>query len=207
MSDRPDLRKNNTGEKRKDIVATRATRSWTREELETCIEDCGGVADQETVDRLAENLNAYLADNDILYILASGIEMKPASEPAASLKKLGVSLPTCELCGHYEEGECGHYGERVLRCNWDDARECGHFYANNKERVLRYADTEDGVTYAEEFEYHIILDTGKAFPDAASIVSAIRKAPDLSEKLDQVVWGIEEEEVPEKWELVEAKRW
>ena len=202
MSDRPDLRKTNTGEKikRKDIVATR---SWTREELEVCIEDCGGVADQETVDRLAEKLKAYLSDNDILQKLAGEIEMEPATEPAASLKKLGVSLPACDLCGHFYEGECGHYEEKVFRCNWDDARDCGHFYSDLPSRVLQYADTVDGELYSEEFALPVILDTGTAFPDAASVVTALRKDPGLSEMLDQVVWGVEDKEDPTKWELAE----
>lgn len=202
MSERPDLRKDNTEEKmkRKDIVATR---SWTRAELESCIENCGGIADQETVDRLAEKLKAYLSDNDILQKLAGEIEMEPAAEPAASLKKLGVSLPACDLCGHFYEGECGHYEEKVFRCNWGDARDCGHFYSNLPSRVLQYADTADGELYLEEFALPVILDTGMAFPDTASVVTALRKDPGLSEMLDQVVWGVEDKEDPTKWELAE----
>ena len=202
MSERPDLRKDNAKKKmkRKDTVATR---SWTRTELESCIENCGGIADQETVDRLAEKLKAYLSDNDILQKLAGEIEMEPATEPAASLKKLGVSLPACDLCGHFYEGECGHYEEKVFRCNWGDARDCGHFYSNLPSRVLQYADTADGELYLEEFALPVILDTGMAFPDAASVVTALRKDPGLSEMLDQVVWGVEDKEDPTKWELAE----
>lgn len=129
--------------------------------------------------------------------------MEPASEPAASLKKLGVSLPACDLCGHFYEGECGHYEEKVFRCNWGDARDCGHFYSNLPSRVLQYTDTADGELYVEEFALPVILDTGMAFPDAASVVTALRKDPGLSEMLDQVVWGVEDKEDPTKWELAE----
>ena len=187
-------------EKNNDVIVSS---QWTRGELAGCIAECGGIPDESTVASLAEVLRSRL--QGILQELTSEIEMAPAKEPAASLCRIGVSLPSCDNCAHYEDGICGHYYERRNRDSWELALDCGHYLSSLPRgtccRKLRYTDKKSG--HYGEFPLEIIsLQPGKDFPDALKVVKALRKSPEWSEKLDEVWVDVDGTENPRKWELV-----
>ena len=130
--------------------------------------------------------------------------MVPATEPAASLYRIGVTLPSCDNCGHYDRGICGRYWEKKDRQDWDAALDCGHYYSplpwGKARRKLRYIDGVAGCS--AEFPHEIIaIGNGKDFPDALQVVNALRKDPECSSRLDDVWKDVDEKESPEKWEL------
>ena len=175
---------------------------WTRNEIADCIKDCSCISDNKTIDSLAEKLRTHL--KSVLDDLASGIDMVPAGEPAASLYKLGVELPSCNNCGHYDGVTCDYYREEKRRRDWANAVNCEQYLSphpwGTERRNLRYVDSETG-RYAE-FQYEIIaLGFSENFPDAHLVVEALRKDPEWSNRLDDVWKKVDEKESPGKWKL------
>ena len=90
------------------------SRAWTRDEIKKAIEKNGKIADEEGIKKVAELLESNVTSE---YFLEEFVKRKaydilcPASEPKASLYKLGVALPSCEICGclDHDDSFCSYY--------------------------------------------------------------------------------------------------
>lgn len=178
------------------------SRAWTRDEIKKAIEKNGKIADEEGIKKVAELLESNVTSE---YFLEEFVKRKaydilcPASEPKASLYKLGVALPSCEICGclDHDDSFCSYYNNFV-DVKDSEPGDCEHHYnMEDCTATLGYDDEEFPIPFIR-----IDSENDYPYPDALEVVKILQKIPRWAEELDEIRARVDDVEDPAKWNWV-----
>ena len=176
--------------------------AWTQDEIKKAIEKNGKITDEEGIKKVAELLESNVTTE---YFLEGFVKRNacnilcPASEPKTSLYRLGVALPSCEICGCLDRDDsfCSYYNNFV-DVKDSEPGDCEHHYnMEDCTAILGYDDEEFPIPFIR-----IDSENDYPYPDALEVVKVLQKIPRWAEELDEIRARVDDVEDPAKWNWV-----